>query len=751
MFKTAADAALWSSEPIMPTASPFRTGFSRVAVVLLSASIGCAAAAKDPAPMPQAALAEWSRDVWRHAQSGESTSAITLLENDPSLVRNAGAPELADAMNRYRENIGRRESDRAQRIAEVRAELREHVQQHEQLKALQSAIEWHTLAKDKDEVLHAPEVSALVDKAEADAQAAETEGRWLDAHALYNHLNVLFEEQRVYESHLRRLGQRLLMLRLYTPEALYNLRNAQRIAEGEDPLPPYNKVGEDWHEKLQGVDEFILLRSIPRAAQEHVDRVSLGKMLAGGYRAVRTLVTTEDLKTAFPGIADAQASANFVTHLDQRLIELGEKPEGWDYQHLRESFRALQQVNEETVKIANEALVHEFTNGAFAELDDFSNVIWPDEVEQFSRTTEGSFKGVGVQITLNEALDIKVVTPLEGTPAARAGIRPEDILRKINGDSTLGMSLNQAVERITGPAGSDVTLTIEREGVEQPIDFTLTRAEIPIYSVKGWLRTGAKETDWDWFIDKSNRIAYARITQFNSNTTKEMSEATSAMLAGGVRGLILDLRGNPGGLLSEAVGITSLFVNEGVVVTQEDNKGAVRETQRVQRGRRLPDMPVVVLINGGSASASEIVAGALQDYRKAVLVGDRSFGKGSVQNVYPMGRNAILKLTTQYYRLPGTPEQPGRLIHKRPDSTHWGIDPDVEVEVLPKQFGSAFELRQQADIVEFDDQGKLVPKPDRPDPTRLVTEGLDPQLETGLLLIQSQVMPAVVGARAEAK
>ncbi|MDX2114734.1 MAG: S41 family peptidase [Planctomycetota bacterium] len=696
------------------------------------------------------ALVEWSKSLWQQARAGRSDRALELLRAIPR-KQDADSVALASAVERYESNIARRESDRAQRLSELQVELDTHVAAGEILPALKSVLEWHTLALDKEKVLSDPRVRQLVDKAHNDAEDAEQASRWLDAHALYNHLNVLFEESRTYEADLRRLNQRLVMLRLYTPERLYAMRNAQRVAEGEDPLPPFNKVGEDWHEKLEGVDETILMRSLSYAASEHVDHVPMASMLLGGFRAVRVLATTDDLAEAFPGLADAPARDRFVATLDAEIARILERQDKADYGDLRQGVTAMLRASADTVKISREALVHEFTNGAMAELDEFSAVIWPDELAQFQRTTEGSFKGVGVQISLNDALEIRVVSPVEGTPAARAGIRPGDLIRKVDGDSTLGMSLSQAVERITGPVGTPVKLTIERPGAPDPIEFELRREEIPIYSVKGWLRTGAKETDWDWFVDPSNRIGYVRLTQFTNKTTQELRAALAAMREQQVQGLILDLRNNPGGLLTEAVGVASLFITDGTIVTQEDNKGQVRERQRAVSGPRVGQLPVVVLVNGGSASASEIVAGALQDYGRAVIVGDRSFGKGSVQNVFMMGPAAAFKLTTQYYRLPGKEGQPGRLIHRRPNSKVWGIEPDVNVEVLPKQFGEAFELRQNADVLGFNDQGELVPKPDRPDVSRLLTEGLDPQLETAILLLQSQIIPASLGKTAEAK
>lgn len=734
--------------------------------MLVSALAGPAPAARQASASsePLAALLDWSRHLWESAQSGDATRrTFDLLDSLPNLDAAEGADSLAHAVSRLKSNLSRREEHRDARIAEVRADLASHAEKGELLKALRAAIEWYDLSPDKASVLSDPLVRAQVDQAKREAAKAENDGRWLRAQALYYHLGLMFEESREFESDVRRLGQRLLMLRLYTPARLHAMRSEQRVEEGEEPLPAFNHVGEDWKTKLAKLDESMLIRSIATASVQHFERVPMSRLLLGGLRAMRTLATTPDLAEAFPGLASEQARHDFIRFLDERMAAIEGRPDGLDYQDLRLTLVALKNANASTVRIAPEALIHEFTNGAFGELDDYSAVIWPDEMEPFLRTTEGTFKGVGIQITLNKSFDIRVVTPLEGTPAARAGIRPGDIIRKVDGDSTFGMSLTQAVDRITGVPGTQVTLTIERPGVDEPLEFTLTREEIPIHSVKGWLRTGPKETDWDWFIDPENRIGYIRLSQFTSKTTRDVRDAVRAMTSAGLKGLILDLRNNPGGLLAEAVGVASLFIPDGLIVTQEDNRGEVREQQRALPGPRLPNIPVAVLINAGSASASEIVAGALQDYRKAILVGERSYGKGSVQNVFMLSGGAAFKLTTQYYRLPGRDGQPGRLIHRLtrglavqrpqaagapPQLAEWGIRPDVEVEMLPKQFNDAFELRQDADIIDFDESGNLLPRRDRPDPRRLIIDGLDLQLEAALLLVQTQVVPKRIFAQA---
>src|ERR1051326_3674711 len=281
----------------------------------------------------------------------------------------------------------------------------------------------------------------------------------------------------------------------------------------------------------------------------------------------------------------------------------------------------------------------------------------------------------------------------------RAGIRAGDLIKKVDGASTEGFSLDQAVDVITGPMDTEVTLTIEREikgengskSTEEK-DYRLTRKDIPIITVKGWKRSGPREDAWDWFIDPQDHIGYVRLMQFSDKTDKDFDEAISQMKAQGLSGLILDLRYNPGGLLDQAVAITSRFVDReasthynGMVVTTHTKDNALVQKEPITPGAaRLAGVPVIVLINEGSASASEIVSGAIQDYAKsgevkAMLMGARSYGKGSVQNVWQLSGNAdaAVKVTTQYYHLPG-----GRMIHRLPGASAWGVEPQLKVDML---------------------------------------------------------------------
>lgn len=706
-----------------------------VALVALPALISVPSNA-DPTSGPLS-FADWANEVWSSARSGKSDTMFKLLESLPRHHELAAVESLRASLDRRNEHLEAAEAKRQERIDEAWAELREHLGGDDLSETLRTAVEIYSLADDKQAVLADESIANLVIRAEQAAREAEANGEWLVAQEILFRLNLLYEDDQRYEDDLTRTSTRLMMIRLYAPERLHELRNARRVEEELDPLPPFNRMGEDWREKLAGItDPNVVVRAINHAQLAHVDGADMTDLLVGALRNVKTLVTTHDVAVAFPRLKDQARVAEFVRELDRNIESLETRrgrTDGWD---LTRTLRKVLEANEATVDVDIAAMLHEFGNGAMAQLDQFSGMIWPDELRQFQKTTQGRFTGVGIQIQLDDAQRLKVVTPLEGTPAQRAGILPGDIITAVDDESTLGITLTGAVERITGERGTPVTLTVEREGRAEPLKFELIRDEIPIYSVKGWKRNGPRETDWDWFIDEENHIGYIRLTQFADGMTREFDNAIRQMQReGDLQGLILDMRFNPGGLLTEAVDLANRFVSEGVIVSQHDATGREREVQKARRSSTtIGDMPVVVLINEGSASASEIVAGALQDHGKAVLVGSRTFGKGSVQNVYDIGRGlAALRLTIQYYRLPN-----GRLIHRRPSVSQWGIDPDVFIDMSPAQIGESLRLRQDADVLPIDDKGEVVLEGDAPDPAPLITEGIDMQLETALLLVQSQ-------------
>ena len=297
--------------------------------------------------------------------------------------------------------------------------------------------------------------------------------------------------------------------------------------------------------------------------------------------------------------------------------------------------------------------------GMLASLDPHSSYLKPDDFKELKMETKGSFTGIGIEITMKDSV-LTVVSPIEGTPGDRAGLKAGDKILRIEKEPTKDMSLMEAVKKLRGPKGTEVTISVLREGWNDLKNFTLVRDVIPLHSV----RSKVLEPGYD----------YVRISNFQANTTKDFKDAMQKLAdKGKIRGLIIDLRNNPGGLLAQSVKIADVFIDEGIIVS---TKGRIKEQNTEYLARpdsEHHDYPIVVLVNGGSASASEIVAGALQDHKEAIIVGTQTFGKGSVQTIIPMSNGAGLRLTTARYYTPS-----GRSIQAK------GIEPDIVVESLPQ-------------------------------------------------------------------
>lgn len=293
------------------------------------------------------------------------------------------------------------------------------------------------------------------------------------------------------------------------------------------------------------------------------------------------------------------------------------------------------------------------------------------DVKEFTKDLTGEYSGIGASVRLEQGW-LTIETPLEDSPAFRAGIMPDDRVVDIDGKSTFGMSVDACVDILTGKEGTPVSIIIEREG--QKIPMTLIRQKIKTKSVKGFHRDPSDAAKWQFVLDQSRGIAYIRMTQFTPGLGRELVEAliASGVNDGKLKGIVLDLRYNPGGLLSEAVQIADLFLKSGTIVSTRGRAFREEVVTAIERGTMPQDIAVAVLVNGQSASASEVLAGALVENDRAVVVGVRTFGKGSVQQVQdlPTGDGAELKITEQGYYLPS-----GRSIHRKDDSATWGVDP----------------------------------------------------------------------------
>ncbi len=303
-------------------------------------------------------------------------------------------------------------------------------------------------------------------------------------------------------------------------------------------------------------------------------------------------------------------------------------------------------------------LVESAINGMLAGLDPHSSYMDPKSFRDMQVQTRGEFGGLGIEVTMEDGL-VKVVAPIDDTPAAKAGVMANDIITKLDDEQVQGLTLNQAVEKMRGPVNTKIKLTIMRKGQDKPIDVSIVRDVIRVKSVRSH--------------NEGDDVGYIRITQFNEQTTdglkKAIADLTNQLGSDKIKGFVVDLRNNPGGLLDQAISVSDAFLDKGEIVSTRGRNA--EETQRfnARPGDLTKGKPVIVLINGGSASASEIVAGALQDHKRATLVGTRSFGKGSVQTIIPLGAgNGALRLTTARYFTPS-----GHSIQAK------GITPDIEV------------------------------------------------------------------------
>ena len=327
------------------------------------------------------------------------------------------------------------------------------------------------------------------------------------------------------------------------------------------------------------------------------------------------------------------------------------------YENLRLFTEVLSIVQSQYVdEVPPKDLIYNAIKGTLRGLDPHSSFLDPDMYREMQVETSGSFGGLGIEITLRDDV-LTVVAPIEGTPAYRAGIQPGDRILKIEGLSTKDMQLADAVKRMRGKPGSKITVTIVREGWTEPKDFLITREQIRVQSVKNnQLEPG---------------IEYIRLRQFQEQTSNDLETALEKYVKDGkIQGLVLDLRNNPGGLLTSAVEVTEKFLEPGKLVVYTEGRVRNQNMRFSSNAKRsFTDFPVVVLVNQGSASASEIVAGALQDYGRAVVLGTQSFGKGSVQTIIPLSDGSGLRLTTAKYFTPK-----GRSIHGK------GITPDILVE-----------------------------------------------------------------------
>ena len=579
--------------------------------------------------------------------------------------------------------------------------------------ALAHAGEAKDLAGDSESFLEQDWVRQLVRDAAKRGDELLAEGKWTEAMVVYGHagLSDLDRDNLGYAEKVKRINHHVRVLNLYGGEP-----STQPAAGGAVPV---------WREMIGGIDTRMVRNAISQIDYNYVGNPDYRKIGVAALDAVKVLAETSQAAAAFPALRDESKRSAFLKELDEQVRQLRNEA-AVDHLHVKRALNRILELNEETLDLPPEVINMEFAEGMTGELDRFTTMVWPFELEDFNKRTMGSFFGIGVKIRKDKGKPIEVITPLPDTPAFRKRILAGDLILRVDGMETQNMRIDKAVEKITGPRHTTVTLTIQRRGVAKPFDVIIERDEIHIQTVEGWRRL--PDGKWNHLLDRDRGIGYVRVTQFTEDTITEIREALQGLRQAGANGLILDLRFNPGGLLTSAVEVADEFLPRGLIVRTKGRN--VRETSRSAGALgQYQEGKVVVLVNRVSASAAEIVSGALKDWGRSVVVGERTYGKGSVQRLIPLqSGQARLKLTTAYYYLPS-----GKLLHRTNGAKNWGVSPAIDVPVTSRQVNRWMGIRQETELLKKVEPETL---------TRLLGQQLreDLQLQTALLVLRLHLL-----------
>jgi len=551
---------------------------------------------------------------------------------------------------------------------------------------------------------------------------------WREAYVIFELLRLTYPDDDTYKRESRDCRQHAHFEAFYTPK-------------------------NEWKRELKDIDPSVVREILARASQDYVRELDFKKLTISGLENIQLLAKTTKLDKVFPSLGDKDLVGNFVDRIGQQIGKVRSRRR-FDYKESAAVFEQIRRINRETIALPDSVLIDEYISGVLEPLDDFTSVIWPSDVAEFTKHTRGEFVGIGIQIQKDLATNfIRVESPLEDTPAYEAGVAPGDLITSVDGKSTTEISVTDAVDLITGEPGSKVTLGIrEPNGNERTL--TLTRRKVQIRTIFGVSRTNGG-TGWDYMLDRDRKIGYVRINSFMEQTVEELKLALEKLQREGCKGLILDLRFNPGGLLKAATDVSSLFLDEDepIVMTKGRN-GKPDQDITSKGGPGFRNIPLIILVNDASASASEIVSGALSGRGKACIIGSRTFGKGLVQNLIPIeDGSAYLKLTTQYYYVPNADkEMPWRCLHREEGAKIWGVDPDIMVKVTPFEARKIIKLRRKADVlrgkgraeIARDSDRKPTTQPDDDDEDSLARADehpdTDPQLMTALSIMRMKLL-----------
>jgi len=612
----------------------------------------------------------------------------------------------------------------------------------------------------KQKLLSDPCVINAILRAKSEAADYESKGKWLDSYVTcYSWLSVIDPNNKTYSEHADEL-----------------MTKAEIAGSFQDSPCETGK------QRLEGVKRRIFVRAVDELSFRYISKIDYKEMASKGVRRCRlladvvgTLVFVRDSNTTAKEppppsmmIPSLQGGVETVEKRQQEsassIAALGEsfkdfKPDAnalimfsaamesiqndinnWPQDGSKDSFIEITEkvfeLNITTARMPEGVVISQFAEASFLTLDPYTILVWPRDVSEFEQQMTNEFTGIGIEIS-RQSGQLTVASLLPDTPAYNSDLDVGDVIEKVDGMPTKDVPLSCAVSRIKGPAGTKVVLTIRRNS-QEPKDITLKRAKIVVPTLRGWQRTG--QGKWLRMLDEKNKIGYIRLTSFSETTAADTEAALKSLEASGMKGLILDLRFNPGGFFDSAVAVADEFLNNGLIVITRSRFGAPAYTSAHPRGTH-PNYPMVVLINAGSASASEIVAGALADpsQKRATLVGERTHGKGVVQGIsqYP-GEGAQLKYTMANWYLPSGQKIMSQEEAKKEGKSDWGVGPDVTVPLRSDEFRKMFEMQRDNDVL------VNVGHNDANSPMKKYTIeqaiDADPQLSTAILVLKSKII-----------
>jgi len=549
--------------------------------------------------------------------------------------------------------------------------------------------------KQKQALLRDALLIETIKKAQSKAAKFEADGKWFDAYTVcYSKLRQIYDNDKIYSDHAKEL-----------------------LAKADIRMSLQDSPCQSCEQRYSDIEKQVFIKAVDFLDHRYIKIVDYQDMAIKAINRCELLaevMSRLEVNNKYK-ITDEQYAVwsqvlrEVLNRINESQIEIG-KDEFIDI------FEAVLALNESPHAEAglSKLLVAQFAKGALSALDPYTAIYWPNQVQDFEKALTNQFSGIGIKFSKQEGL-AKIVTVFPDTPAYKSGLQMGDIIMAVDGIETIDISSDCLAKKITGPEDTKVRLKIKRPSEDEICDISLDRTNVVVPSVQGWQRN--EKGKWLYFIDGSEKIGYVRISSFNSRTADDFEKVLYQLEENGLKGLVLDLRSNPGGLLSAAVEIADKFIPEGLIVRVQPRCGMSTYISAHQQGT-CNDYPIVVLVNQSTASASEILAGVLQDakYKRAVLVGQKTYGKGSVQSITDCcGKGTQLKYTAAFYYLPSGQRVESRDLMKKSGRTDWGILPDVNVQL------NSDEIKKISDTTRVDD---------------------DLQLATGLLVLKSKMIQA---------